>query len=121
VQITRICTVASLPELDCTAVHNGGSAHAEGAVWAQTAGTFAHAGRPAPRRAGVRVREVGEVAGPGRDRPGLLACMLGGPEHTTLFLLAAEWRGIEHVDEAVAARAGQVLVMQAPGPGAGLP
>jgi hypothetical protein len=50
-----------------------------------------------------------------------LAGMLGGPEHTTLFLLAAEWRGIKHVNEAVAARTGQVLVMQAPAPGAGLP
>jgi hypothetical protein len=65
----------------------------------------------------VRVHEVGEVAGPGRDRPGLL----GGPEHTTLFLLAAGWRGIKHVNEAVAARTGQVLVMEAPAPGAGLP
>ncbi len=47
--------------------------------------------------------------------------MLGGPEHTTLFLLAAGWRGIKHVNEAVAARTGQVLVMQAPAAGAGLP
>src|SRR6266536_1836564 len=50
-----------------------------------------------------------------------LAGMLGGPEHTTLFLLAAGWRGIKHVNEAVAARTGQVLVMQAPAAGAGLP
>jgi hypothetical protein len=42
--------------------------------------------------------------------------MLGGPEHTTVFLLAAGWRGIKHVNEAVAARTGQVLVMQAPVP-----
>jgi hypothetical protein len=47
--------------------------------------------------------------------------MLGGPEPTTLFLLAAEWRGLKHVNEAVAARTGQVLVMQAPAPGADLP
>jgi hypothetical protein len=39
----------------------------------------------------------------------------------TLFLLAAEWRGIEHVDEAVAARTGQVLITKAPAPGAGWP
>ena len=100
---------------------NGGSAHAEGAVWAQTAGTFAHAGRPAARRAGGagprRARWLGRA---GTDRA-WLAGMLGGPEHTTLFLLAAEWRGIRHVNEAVAARTGQVLVKPAPGPGAGLP
>ena len=32
-----------------------------------------------------------------------------------------EWRGIEHVDEAVAARSGQVLITKAPAPGAGWP
>jgi hypothetical protein len=36
----------------------------------------------------------------------IFATTLGGPNRTTLFLLAAEWRGIEHVDEAVAARTG---------------
>jgi len=36
-------------------------------------------------------------------------------------LLADEWRCIKHVNEAVAARTGQVLVMQAPAPGASLP
>ena len=49
------------------------------------------------------------------------ACMLGGPDRKTLFLLAAEWRGIEHVDEAVAARTGQVLIADAPAPGVGWP
>ena len=33
----------------------------------------------------------------------IFAAMLGGPDRTTLFLLAAEWRGIEHVDEVIAA------------------
>jgi sugar lactone lactonase YvrE len=51
----------------------------------------------------------------------IFAAMLGGPDRTTLFLLAAEWRGIEHVDEAVAARTGQVLITKAPAPGAGWP
>ena len=46
---------------------------------------------------------------------------LGGPDRKTLFLLAAEWRGREHVDEAVAARTGQVLVSQVSVPGAGWP
>jgi len=47
--------------------------------------------------------------------------MLDGPDRATLFLLAAEWRGIEHVDEAVAARTGQVLITKAPTPRAGWP
>jgi sugar lactone lactonase YvrE len=51
----------------------------------------------------------------------IFATMLGGPDRTTLFLLAAEWRGIEQVDEAISARTGQVLVTQAPAPGAGWP
>lgn len=33
--------------------------------------------------------------------------MLSGPDGRTLFILAAEWRGMEKVDEALAARTGQ--------------
>jgi hypothetical protein len=51
----------------------------------------------------------------------IFAAMLGVPDRQTLFLLAAEWRGIEQVNEAVAARTGQVLVSAAPAPGAGWP
>ena len=51
----------------------------------------------------------------------IFAAMLGGPDRTTLFLLAAEWRGTDHVDEAIAARTGQVLITKAPAPGAGWP
>jgi sugar lactone lactonase YvrE len=49
------------------------------------------------------------------------ACMLGGPDGRTLFILAAEWRGVENVDEALAARTGQVLAVTAPAPRAGWP
>jgi hypothetical protein len=35
--------------------------------------------------------------------------------------LAAEWRGIDKVDEALAARTGQVLITRAPAPRAGWP
>lgn len=35
-----------------------------------------------------------------------VACMLGGPGCTALFLLTVEWRGAEKVDEAIAARVG---------------
>jgi sugar lactone lactonase YvrE len=95
---------------------------AEGAVWVQTANTRSHSGRDdALEGAVVRIREGGEVLQRiEHDRP-IFTTMLGGPDRATLFLLAAEWRGIEHVDEAVAARTGQVLIIRAPAPGAGWP
>ena len=90
---------------------------AEGAVWVQTADTFSHSGFWCV----VRVREGGEVLQRIELDQACFACMLGGPDRKTLFLLAVEWRGIEQVNEAVAARTGKVLVSQAPVPGAGWP
>jgi sugar lactone lactonase YvrE len=85
---------------------------AEGAVWAQSGPMDT---------ACVRVREGGEVL----ERIDLdlspFACMLGGPDGRTLFILAAEWRGFEQVEEAIADRTGQVLVADAPAPRAGWP
>ena len=49
------------------------------------------------------------------------ACMLGGRDGQTLFILAAEWRGFEQIDAAIADRTGQVLVVEAPAPHAGWP
>ncbi len=95
---------------------------AEGAVWVGTAATFAHTRRVGtPAGAVVRVREGGEVRERIEYDRAIFAAMLGGPDRKTLFLLAAEWRGIEQVNEALAARTGQVLVSQAPVPGAGWP
>jgi len=95
---------------------------AEGAIWAQSADTSVHTGRPdSPAGEIIRVREGGEILQRIElDRAGF-GCMLGGPEGRTLFMVAAEWWGIEKVDEAVAARTGQVLVADAPAPGAGWP
>jgi sugar lactone lactonase YvrE len=85
---------------------------AEGAVWAQSGPMDT---------ACVRVREGGEVL----ERIDLdrspFACMLGGPDGRTLFILAAEWRGFEQIEEAIADRTGQVLVADAPAPRAGWP
>ena len=83
---------------------------AEGAVWTQTAGN-----------ACVRVREGGQVLETIELDRSPFACMLGGPDGRTLFILAAEWRGIEKLDEALAARTGQVLTVRAPAPRAGWP
>jgi sugar lactone lactonase YvrE len=95
---------------------------AEGAIWVQTAATRAHTGRDdPPEGAVVRIREGGEVLQRIEHDRAIFAVMLGGPDRTTLFLLAAEWRGIEHVDEVVAARTGQVLITTAPAPGTGWP
>ncbi|HEY3716576.1 MAG TPA: SMP-30/gluconolactonase/LRE family protein [Jatrophihabitantaceae bacterium] len=82
---------------------------AEGAVWYATV----------PGKRCVRVREGGEVLASVEADRGCFACMLGGPDGTTLFVLAAEWRGIEGLD--LGERTGQVLVAEAPAPAAGYP
>jgi sugar lactone lactonase YvrE len=84
---------------------------AEGAVWAPGVAD----------NAVVRVREGGQVLETIELDRSPFACMLGGPDGRTLFLLAAEWRGIDKVDEALAARTGQVLTVRAPAPRAGWP
>ena len=85
---------------------------AEGAVWAQS-GPMSNAC--------VRVREGGEVLETVELDRSPFACMLGGPEGRTLFILAAEWRGFEQIEEAIADRTGQVLIADAPAPRAGWP
>lgn len=53
------------------------------------------------------------------DRGGF-ACALGGPEGTTLFIVAAEWRGMTE-SEMVPAGSGQVLAVDVEVPQAGWP
>jgi sugar lactone lactonase YvrE len=82
---------------------------AEGAVW------FADV----PNRRCVRVREGGEVLQTIELDLGCFACMLGGPDGRALFMLAAEWTGMENIDDS--ARTGRILVAGAPAPHAGRP
>lgn len=82
---------------------------AEGAAW------YADV----PNKRCVRVREGGEVLQTVNADRGCFACMLGGPDGTTLFIVAAEWRGFEHMVSD--ARSGQVLSVEAPAPGVGWP
>ena len=82
---------------------------AEGAVW------YADV----PNKRCVRVLEGGEVLQTVTVDRGCFACMLGGTDRKTLFTLAAEWRGFEHMVSD--ARTGQVLSMEAPAPGVGWP
>jgi sugar lactone lactonase YvrE len=82
---------------------------AEGAVW------YADV----PNRRCSRVREGGEVLATIELDRGCFACMLGGPDRSTLFLVATEWRGPEHM--AGGERTGRLLTFPAPAPGAGNP
>jgi sugar lactone lactonase YvrE len=72
-----------------------------------------------PNKRCVRVREGGEVLQTIDLDRGCFACMLGGVDRRTLFLVATEWRGTEHMAEGT--RTGQVLAVAASTPGTGWP
>ena len=74
-----------------------------------------------PNKRCVRVREGGAVLQTINLDRGCFACMLGGMGNRTLFLIAAEWRGMENIPEVARARTGQVLTAEAPAPGVGWP
>jgi len=69
----------------------------------------------------VRVRQGGEVLQTIQLDRGCFACMLGGTDRKTLFLVATEWRGMENIPAVARARTGQVLTVEAPAAGAGWP
>ena len=72
-----------------------------------------------PNKRCVRVREGGEVLQTIDLDRGCFACMLGGADNRTLFMIATEWRGPENM--AGGGRTGQVLTIEAPAPHAGWP
>ena len=72
-----------------------------------------------PNQRCVRVREGGEVLQTVELDRGCFACMLGGTDGRTLFLMANEWRGTANMSDG--ARTGLVLTVTAPAPGAGWP
>jgi sugar lactone lactonase YvrE len=82
---------------------------AEGAVWYGDV----------PNQRCVRVRGGGEVLQTIELDRGCFACMLGGEDKRTLFMMAAEWRGPASMFDGP--RTGQVLTVEAPAPGAGWP
>jgi sugar lactone lactonase YvrE len=82
---------------------------AEGAVW------YADV----PNKRCVRVKEGGDVLQTVNLELGCFACMLGGADGRTLFMVIREWRGLESTTDQT--RAGQVLMMQAPAQHAGWP
>jgi len=81
---------------------------AEGAVW------YADV----PHQCCVRVAEGGTTLQRVELDRGGFACALGGPDGRTLFVVAAEWRGMA---ELVTPGSGQVLATEVDVPGAGWP
>ena len=82
---------------------------AEGALWYADVGSMRC----------VRVREGGEVLQTIELDRGCFACMLGGADGKTLFMVGTEWKGTENLaDES---RTGQILTVRAPAPHAGHP
>jgi len=74
-----------------------------------------------PNKRCVRVREGGEVLQTVTVDRGCFACMLGGADRKTLFMVVTEWRGMEKIAEVAQARTRQVLTITAPVPGVGWP
>lgn len=73
-----------------------------------------------------RVREGGEVLERVKLDMPCFACMLGGADGQTLFMLAADWRMTDSFADNIARlttgpRTGQVLTAPAPAPGVGWP
>ncbi|QPC87294.1 SMP-30/gluconolactonase/LRE family protein [Mesorhizobium sp. NBSH29] len=81
----------------------------EGAVW------YADV----PNQRCVRVCEGGKVLDTITVDRACFACMLGGDERKTLYIMAAEWRGFDQMVSP--ARTGQVLTYHAPAAGVGWP
>jgi sugar lactone lactonase YvrE len=81
----------------------------EGAVW------YADV----PNKRCVRVREGGRVLRTISLPVGCFACMLGGVDRRTLFMVVREWHGVETMADT--APTGEVVTSRAPAPGAGWP
>jgi sugar lactone lactonase YvrE len=81
---------------------------ADGAVWYGDVGN----------QRCVRVREGGEVLQVIDLDRGCFACVLGGPNRRTLFMIVNEWGGAENMS---GGRRGQVLALEVQVPGIGWP
>jgi sugar lactone lactonase YvrE len=91
---------------------------AEGAVWTGVGGFG--------ENLVGRVRDGGEVLERVRLEMPCFACMLGGDDGKTLFMLVADWRIADSPDDNITRlttgpRTGQLLTAQAPAAGAGWP
>ena len=86
---------------------------AEGAIWC----SGVSGGTPEC----LRVREGGEVLERLVLDRACFACMLGGKDGKTLFLMTAEWRGVERMGELFSSQTGQVQSIEVSVPHAGRP
>ena len=86
---------------------------AEGAIWSPAF----FDGRPCC----VRVREGGEVLERILLDDFCFACMLGGADGRTLYILTATWLGPARMGEMFGSRTGRLLAARAPAPRAGYP
>jgi len=87
---------------------------AEGAVWTSEVGS-GEEGLVQRLGEGGKVLERIVI-----DRP-CYACMLGGEDGRTLFMVVAKWFGPERMEELIAAKTGQVLTARVAVPHAGWP
>ncbi len=85
---------------------------AEGAIWASS-GILS--------KDCARILEGGEITHRVVLDRDCFACMLGGPDRRTLFMMTAQWLGPDKVDEALARRSGRVLAARVDVPGIGWP
>ncbi|HZA78763.1 MAG TPA: SMP-30/gluconolactonase/LRE family protein [Acidimicrobiales bacterium] len=85
---------------------------AEGGIWASSA---------AMSKDCARIVEGGEITHRIALDRDCFACMLGGPDRRTLFMMTAVWLGPDKVDEALARRTGRVLSTEVDVPGVGWP
>ena len=90
------------------AVPDGICLDAEGAIWVASPGSGEV----------LRVREGGEVTHRIKMSTRAYACMLGGPQRRTLFVLTAE---TANPDKAKAKASGRIEIVEVDVPGAGLP
>ena len=92
---------------------------ADGAIWTGV-------GQAGPQNLVGRVREGGEVLDQVELDAPCFACMLGGEDGRTLFMLTADWRMEDNPADNIArltggARTGMLLTATVPAPGAGWP
>jgi len=86
----------------------------EGAVWCSAVGGDGS-------NVVLRVREGGEVLDRIEVDRGCYACMLGGEDGRTLFMVVQEWFGPDRMDELIQAKTGQILTARVAVPHAGWP
>ena len=86
---------------------------AQGAIWCQD---VAEGGSSC-----TRVREGGEVLQRIALDAACFACALGGDDRRTLFMMVAEWPGVERMGELFGSRTGRVLTATVDVPGAARP